>query len=92
MQEVLESDVYIDDVGAFDDSWENRLETLERILTRLQVNNFTVNPLNCELAIQETDWIGYWLTPSGLKSTPNGLKPCKKKIEAILKIEAPRKV
>ena len=52
MEDVLEGidkcDVYIDDVGAYDDSWENHLKTLERILTRLQANNFTINPLKCE--------------------------------------------
>ena len=55
-----ECDVYIDDVvGAFGDSWENHLKTLERILTRLQANNFTINTWRYEWAVQETDWFGY---------------------------------
>ena len=58
---------------------------LEQVMTHLQDNSFSVNPCKCEWAVQETDFLGYWLTP-------NGLNPWHKKIDAILRLQHPRTV
>ena len=73
---------YMDDIGVFSGNWDNHLSLLSIVLTRLQDVGFTINPLKCEWAAQETDFLGHWLTPEGVK-------PWLKKIDAILRLQPP---
>ncbi|CAJ1945445.1 unnamed protein product [Cylindrotheca closterium] len=58
---------------------------IQEVLQRLQAAGFKINPLKCGSCAQETDFLGHWLTPEGVK-------PWKKKIDAILKMSAPTNV
>ena len=71
MHSVLDSiegiEFYMDDIRTFSSTWANHLSLLSTILTRLQDVGFMIKPLKCEWAIQETDFLGHWLTPTGIK-------------------------
>ena len=85
LQGIMDANVYIDDIGCFGKSWAQHLQVLEQAMTHLQDNGFSVNPRKCEWAVEETDFLGYWLTPTGLK-------PWRKTIHAILQLQHPRMV
>ena len=74
--------IYLDDIKITHLDWNDHLVCLRLVLQRLLDNVFTVNPIKCEWAVSETDFLGFWFTPTGPK-------PWRKKIEAILHIAPP---
>ena len=75
-------EVYIDDIAVFSNTFQDHMKILDTVCRRLEEKGFSVNPLKCEWAVQETDFLGHWLTPQGVK-------PLRKKIQGILDMQAP---
>ncbi len=82
LSDIKDANVCINDVGAFFSDWDHQGNLFATILDWLCKNGFTINPLKCEWAVKETDWLGCWLTPQGLK-------PLKKKIYAKPYMDCP---
>ena len=71
---------YIDDCGIWTDStFKQHMELVNKVLLQLVDAGMKCNPLKCDWAVEETDFLGYWMTP-------DAVKPMKKKFDAILKI------
>ncbi|KAG7345279.1 reverse transcriptase RNA-dependent DNA polymerase [Nitzschia inconspicua] len=84
LQDVLQDiEIYIDDIAIFSKNWEDHIQLVSKVLRLLQDNGFTVKPEKCEWAVQETNFLGFWFTPDGLKQWH-------KKIEAIQKLAKPK--
>ena len=76
-------EIFFDDLCITDMHWEDHLRKISEVCRRLESNGFTVNPLKCQWAVQETDFLGFWLTP-------DGYKPWAKKIEPFLALTEPK--
>ena len=77
--------MYIDDIACFSQDYDQHMTLLDTVLSKLQNAGFTVNPLKCEWAVKETDFLGHWLTP-------NGIKPWQKKVDVILNLSHPTNI
>jgi hypothetical protein len=79
---VEDTEKYIDDTGIFSPDWRRHLAVIDRVCKALNDNGYTVNPLKCECAVMESDFLGHWFTPDGVKAT-------REKIDAIDAMQPP---
>ena len=78
--------VYQDDILVLmNGTFEKHCQDLRQVLDRLAANNLQVNTVKSSFCKRETEYLGFMLTP-------NGIKPQQSKIDAILKIAPPRTV
>ena len=74
---------YIDDCGLWTDStFEEHMELVDKVLARLASAGMKCNPLKCNWAVEETDFLGYWMPLTAIK-------PMKNKVAAVLNIQRP---
>ena len=85
LRDIDDIEVYIDDIAVFSSDFDQHLAVIRKILTRLRDKGFIANPRKCEWCIEQTDFLGHWLTP-------DGIKPYSKKIKAILNMQEPKNI
>ena len=74
---------YLDDIAIITDgSYEDHMEKLDIVLERLKSRGLQVNGLKSFWVVKEVEYLGFILTPEGLKPQP-------KKVEAIRKLAPP---
>ena len=77
---------YLDDILIITKgSYEDHLKKLAEVLKRLQEAGLQVNLPKSKIAVQELEYLGYWLTPKGIRPMAN-------KVEAIKNLQAPKTV
>jgi hypothetical protein len=77
---------YLDDILiATKGSYKDHLQKVAEVLKRRQVAGLQVNLPKSKIAIQELEFLGYWLTP-------HGIRPMSNKVESIKNLLAPKTV
>jgi hypothetical protein len=87
MEQVLLQNIliYINDVLIHTDTHEKHLKALEQVLLRLQQHHLKINLDKCLFGDQQVSYLGFTLTPQGIK-------PGQEKLKAIRMARAPTDV
>jgi hypothetical protein len=77
--------IYIDDVLIHTDTHEKHLDALEQVLLRLHQHHLKINLDKCLFGEQQVSYLGFTLTPEGIK-------PGQAKLKSITKAEPPNDI
>jgi hypothetical protein len=69
--------VYIDDLMVHTDTHEKHLQVLDKVLAQLHKNHLKINLEKCVFENKEVSYLGFTLTPEGIKPDKNKLKAIK---------------
>ncbi len=69
--------VYIDDLLVQTDTHEKHLKVLDQVLAPLHKNHLKINLEKCVFGNKEVSYLGFTLTPEGIKLGKNKLKAMK---------------
>ncbi len=67
--------VYIDDLLVHTDTHEKHLQVLDQVLARLHKNHLKINLEKCVFGNKEVSYLGFTLTPEGIKRAKINSKP-----------------
>ena len=65
--------VYIDDLLVHTDNHDKHLQVLDQVLARLHKNHLKINLEKCIFGNKEVSYLGFTLTPEGIKPGKNKL-------------------
>jgi hypothetical protein len=77
--------VFVDDLNVHSENWEDHLQHLEVVLSKLKEVNLKLNPGKCCFAAESIVFLGYVVSKEGTKPDP-------KKIDAVLHFPEPTTV
>ena len=66
--------VYIDDVLVFSPTFEDHLKDLRAVLQRFREHNLKLKPKKCAIAQQSLRYLGYVVTPAGIRVDPEKVR------------------
>ncbi len=69
--------VYIDDLLVHTVTHEKHFQVLDQVLVRLQRNHLKINLEKCVFGNKKVSYLGFTLTPEGIKLGKNKLKAVK---------------
>lgn len=67
--------LYLDDLLVYSDTFEQHLEHLSLVLSRLRASGFTVKPEKIKICVKEISYLGYLISGEGVRVNPERILP-----------------